>query len=396
MNLRSRLSAKALDHLDLIDAQPTVWDTACVIAWRCMDADLQEAEFVELIESSPFVEVFDDDQRANRRSARLAQCWAWSEDHYQPRPADPEGLRAALADLHDRITRHRFTGRTATTDRRTALWIVEHCHGIGARSPMLAQRFVAEQVGIGADTARRALGRLVRLGLLSPDQQGITGGRAGTPSRYRLNLHWQAPEGSPAPTPIYGQNRPSKSIAGKDTTWPTMTITPAHPAFLAGALGPSAGRLFWEFPGSEPLSVSELATALGMDRSTAGRAVRRLVDHGVFVEAGSTARRGRPAATYVPSDTVDLDAIAAEYGTDDWTDRTAERFERDRAGAVEFQRQREEYRQRRRAAMPVAGPETAADGRAWWPDPFDQDAPEPARPYAIPDPFDAAPLDAAG
>src|SRR5690606_38310197 len=192
---RDRLPRRALDYLDGLDGKNDPWGTACTLAIYFRNAGLDEDDFIQAVtESDLSREVASSEDgrpRLDRLRERLQKAWAWSERVWNPPLGDKQSLRAELAALHERIRRHRFTGRSAASDRKVAIWIVEFFHEEGVSSRILAARFVGQHAGVSTATAHRCLARLQEAGLLRlADQSSVTGSATGRSTRYTVNLQW--------------------------------------------------------------------------------------------------------------------------------------------------------------------------------------------------------------
>ncbi|MFR9803192.1 hypothetical protein ACL02T_12940 [Pseudonocardia sp. RS010] len=322
--LRAQLPAKARAYLDLEDSKYSEWATVCSIATYCMNAELTEDDFVTLVLGSDFADILASENgrdRSERLHQRLGKAWAAVEEAWQPPIGSKQDLRERLVDLHETLRAFRFPGRGHATDRTVSLAVVEYCHELGAYTPLLTTRFVSTLAGVSHSTANRSLGRLTDLGLLADHGVGDTGGTV-----YRLNVGW-----------TNGHTETSNATRGERLTCPTLSIEPKHPAFLNGALGSIAGRLYFELDPDTPVTATEAAKVLGLNRKTVERNLTRLVDHGLFRKC-----EGRPAK-YVQNDLLpeDLDEIAKAYGTFDWHDRQSEKYARQRECFAEIKRQKQ-------------------------------------------------------
>jgi DNA-binding transcriptional ArsR family regulator len=120
-----------------------------------------------------------------------------------------------------------------------------------------------------------------------------------------------------------------------------------------------------EDPHAEGATAVEIAERAAIPARSANRVLRdKLLPNGLVTEAGVRSTRGRPSVVYQLADAA-LDEIAESFGVLDWHERTADRYERERGGYRELQRQREQRdREKHEAEW-----KPAEDG--WWiPDPF--------------------------
>ncbi|MGE2717572.1 hypothetical protein ACQI4L_26215 [Mycolicibacterium litorale] len=87
----------------------------------------------------------------------------------------------------------------------------------------------------------------------------------------------------------------------------------------------------------------EIAQRLGLTtRAVRAVVANKLEPHGLVLQSGVRAGKGRPTPTYrLNPEAPSLDEIAEQLGVADWTDRTADRYQRERGGFREVQRQRQ-------------------------------------------------------
>ena len=182
--------------------------------------------------------------------------------------------------------------------------------------------------------------------------------------RWVLNLGWG----------IRDITSPHGSVAGGKGSY-GLTTSLNHPAFLRSALGQTSERVWLDLMDHPDSTAADIAARLGVAVKTVRRTLgTKLVPHELAHESGarSSGDRGKPPATYQVNPDGRLSRVAEEYGVADWHDRTAERYERERAGYREVQRQRQETQAQTETVAdtaPVIEWKPAPDG--WWlPDPF--------------------------
>jgi predicted transcriptional regulator len=289
---------------------------------------IDEAEFESIVLESALAGEFYESDGRFRPERHIGSAWLFVEENDQE-SSPPEDIRDRLAALHLRIRSYKFPGKGGTTDRKIALEIVEWCHSVGTYSPLLSSRFLAERVGIGNKTAARGLQRLTDAGLLRHLGRGTSGAH-----HYRVDLDWLIPDDAPA----VAHSDTSKETPGDSTTCVSLTnldLEAKHPLFLPAALGPVAGRLYFEVPPDAVVTATGAAELVKISRSSADRALKRLVENGLFVRVD-----GYPAKYGNAGVSVDyLDNLACVYGTHDWGERKAQEHDRQRKGWELVQRQ---------------------------------------------------------
>lgn len=313
------------------------WRATCALAVHCLNAGLGWDEFAELAILAPIDSGSDGRRRReNRKESRLERAWTWATANYREPVRGREGVLNALAKLSHRIDRAGWPGRSGTSDHAVAMALVGLAHENCRVEVAAGQRELSLRAGVGKGTVNRSIPRLLKIGLLEPvvDQdQGELDAR-----RYRLNLGWRVG--------WYGDEREETghsdtSPREKDPSDP-LVPSASHPAFYLGAIGPTAGRLYFEVLPERSVTARQAGARLGMSAKAARGNLERLVRHGL----ASKGRQGRSAVyeyTEVPADR--LDELAAEYGTADWRERTSERYDRERQGyAVRKHQERTSFR----------------------------------------------------
>lgn len=103
--------------------------------------------------------------------------------------------------------------------------------------------------------------------------------------------------------------------------------------FLNSALGQTAGRVWQDLLEHPDSTAGEIADRLGVTPRRARRNLEsKLVPNHLAEESGQRpSPKGRPAVTYQALD-AELDAIAERLGVSDWSERTGERYNRERGG----------------------------------------------------------------
>jgi hypothetical protein len=137
--------------------------------------------------------------------------------------------------------------------------------------------------------------------------------------------------------------------------------------FLPSALGQTARQVWLALAETTAAwsTAREITDITGIKGGTLSRALTKLTVNGLAVSKSGESGGGRPSKVYQLDQCAILDDVAASFGVLDWYERTAERYERERGGYREVQRQREQ----RDLEKHEADWKPAEDG--WWnPDPF--------------------------
>lgn len=332
--LRQRLPQQAIDLLDRQDERHSEWATACAAAMYAMNAGLTEDEFVTVAASSDFACEFATENgrdRSNRLHSRLAKAWSRAEDGWNPPISDRNDVRQRLESLSQRLAEHRWTGRTASKDRAVALALVAWAHEIGAWTVDAGTRELGLRSGVAHGTAKRALIRLAAERLVKRSEHTE---RVSTHAqRWVLDLDWGLMDNLDPHDLVDG----GKGLCG-------LNMSTSHPVFLGRALGQTAERVWLDLAQHPDSTAAEIAERLGTASRTVNRALdTKLVAHGLVSASGTRSGKGRPAPTFRQDPGAPrLDDIAARFGVLDWHERTADRYDREREGYREVQRQMQE------------------------------------------------------
>lgn len=324
------LPAKALALLDTTDGRYTEWSTATTLALYAINADYTEDEFVRLVAESPFAYYLATENgrdRSRRLEGRLRKAWEWAEDTWNPALGSVEDVREKLEALSGRLAAHRWSGRSGSSDRAVALALVTWAHEVGVWTLDASSRELSLRAGVARTTAERSLQRLQDLGVLERDARGRVSNHA---QRWELQLGWGAIRDITSPHDL--------STGGIGSYGLTTSLN--HPAFVRTALGQTAERVWLDLAEHPDATTAEVAGRLGVTPKSVRRTLNKLVDHRLALVSGAKATARRPAATYQVDPAGSLGAVADEYGTTDWHERTAERYDRERAGYAEVRRQR--------------------------------------------------------
>ncbi|WP_139320498.1 hypothetical protein [Saccharomonospora sp. CUA-673] len=260
-----------------------------------------------------------------------------------PHTGNHQRLRAELAELSERIHSRVWAGRSGKTDRAVALALVEWAHEVCVWHLDANVRDLAVRAGVGKTTAARALGRLRKIGLCRPVADNDQAPEKA--QRWALNVDWEKSR-----TGTY-YSRGSSTV--NMSHFVPLRTDQQHPAFLPGALGRTAGLIYFGMPENEEASPADVAGTVGCRTQTARKLMKRLTEHGLLVET-----RRRPVAYRLADvDPSALDAIADEYGTADWADRSVDRVSRERKG-YELKRQEWSEKKSARSAATADGWET--------------------------------------
>jgi predicted ArsR family transcriptional regulator len=118
-------------------------------------------------------------------------------------------------------------------------------------------------------------------------------------------------------------------------------------------LGQTSERVWLDLVNHPGSTAGEVADRLGVSVDTVRRTVKKLVQHRLVRETGARSTGiGRPSTSYEIEPDTRLDDVAEELGVMDWHEKTADRYERERAGHAEVLRQRTEATEAKAAADP--------------------------------------------
>lgn len=323
------LPARALALLDTTDGGYTEWSTVTSVALYAINAGYTESEFVRLVSESPFayyLATTDGRDRSRRLEGRIRKAWEWAEEVWNPELGSVEDVRDKLEALSRRLAARKWSGATGSTDRAVALALVAWAHEVGVWTLDASSRQVSLRAGVARTTAERSLTRLQDLGVLVRDAgRGRVNNHA---QRWVIQLGW----GDRDITSPHDSSTGGIGSCG-------LTVSLSHPAFLRSALGQTAERVWLDLIDHPASTAAEVAKRLGVTTKTARRTLDKLTDHKLALVSGTRATT-RPANTYQANPAGSLGAVADEYGTTDWWDRTAERYDRERGAYAAFQRQR--------------------------------------------------------
>jgi hypothetical protein len=240
-------------------------------------------------------------------------------------------VRERLAALSQRIADYPWSGRTAATDHAVAVALVVWAHEVGVWTLDAGCRELSLRARVGQRTAARALTRLAAKGLISRCERTSRSDQHA--QRWVINLGRGA----------FGQDDPHKPLPPREEImW--ATLAESHPVFLPSGLGRTAG-LIWldlaEHPG-EGATAAQIAERAAIPLRSVNRVLKdKLVPNRLVVASESQPTKGRPSLAYrLNLDGPLLDDVAESFGLLDWQERTAERYERERGGYRELQRQR--------------------------------------------------------
>ncbi|MFF2084579.1 hypothetical protein ACFVVM_12425 [Nocardia sp. NPDC058176] len=293
-------------------------------------------EFSELVWSSELGRTFVGEQGLKTRAQfdkQTRRAWDYTEEHfdhgYEHGAASyEETVRERLGDLLTRVQAAPWPGRGGNSERATAVALVTLGHETNRYTVDASVRELATRAMIGRTAVGNAIGRLAAQGMFTRTRSEVRG-QADT---FHLFLDW---------APLLPKGGHTKSYGPQEITLcvPVLVIT-EHPAFSAGALGKSAGRV-WEFLLSRVNSevgptVEDIRAGTGLSANSVRTHLKNMVANGL------ADKRGQRNATYSASPSADLDRVAAEYGQADYEERTRERFERERKGYETLLSQREQ------------------------------------------------------
>lgn len=321
------LPAEAIALLDGNDGRYSPWSTVTTLALYAINADYTESEFVRLVSESHFAfELATEDgrDRTRRLEGRIRKAWEWAEETWSPALGSVEDVRAKLEALSRRLAAHKWSGRSGSSDRAVALTLVTWAHEIGTWTLDASSRALSLRAGVARTTAERSQERLQALGVLRRAPGARITDHA---QRWELQLGWQGDTGVTSPHDL---SHGGIGLCG-------LTTHLSHPAFVRSALGPTAERVWLDLVDNPDATAAEISGRLGVNPTTARKTLAKLVDHRLALVSGARATT-RPANTYQVDPAGSLGAVADEYGTTDWRERTAERYDRERAGYAELRR----------------------------------------------------------
>lgn len=329
-DLRSRLPQPALDLLDSRDGGFSEMSTACKIATYAMNSDLTADDYVALVSASDFAYEFATENgrdRASRLESRLRKVWGRVENVWQPPMGSAEGVRSRLESLSQRLAAHRWSGRTGNSDRAVSAALVQRAHELGVWTLDISERDLSVRAGVSRTTVGKSLQRLQILGVLRRDAD--TRRQGNHSQRWLLNMDW-------AISDITG---PHNSVTGGQGLC-GLVVSLNHPAFLRSALGQSAERIWLDLIDYPDSTAAEIAQRIGVVVRTAQRNLQKLEASRLVTKTGTKPTGRKPAITYRINPDGRLDDVAEEHNVSDWHERTTERYDRERQGYAEVQRQR--------------------------------------------------------
>ncbi|MFE6923980.1 hypothetical protein ACFVAV_23345 [Nocardia sp. NPDC057663] len=306
------------------------------VAFTCYRREFQFEQFSELVWSSELGRTFVTEQSLKTRAQfnkQLRRAWDYTEDNfdhgYEHEAAEyDETVRERLADLLTRVQAAPWPGRGGNSERATAVALVTLGHETNRYTVDASVRELATRAMIGRTAVGNALGRLATHRLFTRTRPEVRGDS----DTFHLELDWVPLLPISGHTKLYGSQEITLCV-------PVLVLT-EHPAFSAGALGKSAGRI-WEFLLSRVNlevgpTVGEIQAGTGLSANSVRAHLKKMVANGL------ADKQGQRNATYAVSPRADLDRVAAEYGQADYEERTRARFERERQGYAALRRQQEQ------------------------------------------------------
>ncbi|CAN5352683.1 hypothetical protein BH11ACT6_BH11ACT6_01720 [soil metagenome] len=321
-SLRDRLPQKAVDLLDGATGKYTTWDTVCAVAMHMMNAGFTEDEFIAVVSGSDLAEEFVTENgrtRLHRLESRLSKVWSRAYDAWDVPLGSAEDVRHKLEALFQRLDAHRWSGRTAGSDRAVSLALVAWAHEIGVWTLDASTRDTGVRAGVSHGTAKKALHRLESLGVIRKEKE-----RTGTHAqRWVLQLGWGLRDIT---------DPHDLAIGGKGLCGSIKDLT--HPAFLRSALGQTSERVWLDLMDHPDSTAAEIADRLGTVVKTVRRALdEKLIPNQLAGRSGTKSNgRCRPSTMFRINTEGQLNQIAEDYGVSDWHTRTAERYRREREG----------------------------------------------------------------
>jgi DNA-binding MarR family transcriptional regulator len=299
------------------------WAGIASVAWSCYGRDFTFEQFTELVWQSDLGQsYFAKENFKTRQQFDKNLRGAWDSDRFDWGYKD-RAVRERLNAVLGAVQSAAWPGRGGSSERAVAMALLTLGHELNRYTVDATVRELAGRSGFGVRAVSGALKRLAAKGLFT---LRASESREHSTRNYRINLDWK---------PVVGNRETYKVSYPPTTLYVPLLLTTVHPCWSPQALGPSARRL-WEALSEAPdgAKVKALVSATGMSRKTVQTHLARMVGHGLLTRAGDR------NAVFAVSAGADLGAVAAEYGAEDWHDRRAERFERERAGYREVQRKR--------------------------------------------------------
>jgi DNA-binding MarR family transcriptional regulator len=346
--LTSGLPARTRRILEGSWSMQSTWACVSSVGWSCYKAGLSFEQFSDVLWRSDLGQhyyaknnfktrqQFDKNVRSAWDSADEKLDWG-----FQPRP-----LRERLSDLLGRVQQSRWPGNGGGSERAVAEALVTIAHELNKYTVDVTVRELAARTGFGRTAVTGAVKRLAVKKLFTV---GRCESETHRTSNYQLNLDWY---------PLKGNKRTYKDVPPTSKYVLLLPLT-IHPAFAPKALGQSARRLWFELLETpEGATAKALAERTGLRLKTVRGHLDRMIGHGLLVKTGVR------NAVFTVHPEAALDAVAVEYGTSGWNADRFDRFEREREGYLEDQRQRAE-RAARGEPEPAQRKPVEAEQRVW-------------------------------
>ncbi|MDV6246878.1 hypothetical protein [Rhodococcus opacus] len=322
-----QLPERTRQILSLELTRNTTYQAIGSVAFTCYGQDLTFDQYSDLLWESELGRLFYEESALKTRGQfdkKIRRAWDYTDDHFDWGYRE-RSVRERLGDLLARIQAAPWPGRGGSSERAVAIALVNLGHEVNRYTVDASTRELATRAKIGRSTVSKALVRLATKGLFT----ARTSGESGTDhaDTFHLDLDWEPL------VPISGHTK----LSGSHTTLCVpVLVTTEHSAFTRAALGKSAGRVWDYLMFTAPESgatVDEIQRATGISPNTVRTQLKRMTDHHLVT------KHGQRGARYTVSPDADLDRVAEEYGQEGYEERTAERFQRERACRTEQLRQ---------------------------------------------------------
>jgi DNA-binding transcriptional ArsR family regulator len=291
---------------EILDGKGTGRDpfgNAMQVAFRCMDAELTQEDYLELIKDTELAHSLrgkKDGKSSTQWLGSAVKAWEFADQKWQPPVWQAEKYLNDIDELRQQVAAFTFPGRAKATDKHTALALIDWADELGYPGVRASTRSLALKTGVSHVATSKSLQRLAKLGLI--DIRKAT--QQGTPDELYVNLGWK-PQGEKLTTKSRGGNRSDVNFSSQGL----------HEVFFRGAgLGPSASVVFTALSAHQAddwLTVNQLVEATGLTAQTIRANLRKMVGPGL-VEA----REQKRPAVYRQHPEADLDQAAKAVGAD--------------------------------------------------------------------------------
>jgi hypothetical protein len=292
---------------EILDGKGTGRDpfgNAMQVAFRCMDAELTQEDYLELIKDTELAHSLrgkKDGKSSTQWLGSAVKAWEFADQKWQPPVWQAEKYLNDLYELRQRVSAFRFPGRAMAVDRHVALILIDWADELGYPGVRASIRSLALKAGIGKSAAARSVQRLAGLGLLKIKKAA----EPGVPDELYVSKDWN-------PGKLNGT---SMSRGGTGIDVPLNGSADLDEVFFRGAgIGPTASIIFTALSARQAdqwLTVKEIAGITGLSADAVRANLRKMVGPGL-VEA----REQKRPAVYRQHPEADLDQAAKAVGAD--------------------------------------------------------------------------------